>query len=371
MTDFLSTQHRVLQFDAVGADPQLKMVPIPQPGPGSAIIRIEVAEILSYHRDIYNGSRHYSFPTPLVGGMNAIGRITAVGPDATVLQEGQLVYIDCVIHARDNADTLFLSAIHDSGSEGSKRLMRNVWRDGCFAEYAKFPLENCFVLNEMILCRTLGYSIQDLMYIAHLLVPFGGLRDIRLEAGETIVVSPATGGYGGAGVMVAIAMGARVIAMGRNDEELARLKTFVLAGSPGACIETLKITGEEAADSKTLEGFGVIDAVLDLSPPQASKSTHVRSATSILRRNGRASLMGFVEQAVVPWHLVGRNITLKGKLMYDRDDILLLIKMLERGLFPRGRDFVDTKAFVLENWKVGLDIASKHTGVGKQVVFTP
>lgn len=369
MTDRLPTHHRALQLDSIGADLQLKTLPVPQPGPGSAIIRIEVAEVLSYHSEIYSGRRHYSFPTPLVGGLNAIGRIAALGPDATILKEGQLVYVDCVIHARDDPDTLFLSAIHDSAAEGSRKLMRDVWRDGCFAEYAKFPLENCFVLNETILCGTLGYSTQDLMYIGHLLVPFGGLRDIKLQSGETVIVSPATGGYGGAGVMVAIAMGARIIAMGRNERELARLKEHVLAGSQRACIETVKITGDEAADLKTLQGFGVLDAILDLSPPEASKSTHVRSATSALCRNGRASLMGFVEQPVVPWHFVRRNIALKGTLMYDRDDILLLIKMLERGLFSRAGGFVDTECFEMQDWKSALEMAREHNGAGKQVVL--
>jgi D-arabinose 1-dehydrogenase-like Zn-dependent alcohol dehydrogenase len=75
--------------------------------------------VLSFHREVYNGKRHCTFPTPLVGGISAIGRITTLGADATALKEGQLVYVDSVIHARGDADTLFLSAIHDSGAEGS------------------------------------------------------------------------------------------------------------------------------------------------------------------------------------------------------------------------------------------------------------
>ena len=371
MPSVLPNTYRALQLESVGEDFRVVELPMLQPGPGSAVIRIEVAEVLSYHREIYNGKRQYSFPTPIVGGINAIGRIAALGQDATLLEEGQLVYIDCVIHARDNPDTLFLSAIHDSSAIGSQKLMRDVWRDGTFAEYTKFPLENCIPLNENILCKHLGYTIEDLMYIGHLLVPFGGIRDIKLELGETIVVSPATGGYGGAGVQVAIAMGARVIAMGRNKQELARLKGHISNGSPRASIETVEITGDEAADLAKVQSFGKIDAVLDLTPPQASKSTHLRAATSALRRNGRASLMGFVEQPVVPWHLVGRNITLKGKLMYERDDILQLEKMLEKGLFSRGEAFVATEVFGLDNWKAASHRAAKHTGVGRQVVLKP
>jgi threonine dehydrogenase-like Zn-dependent dehydrogenase len=364
-------QHRALQLQSIDKGFQIVNLPIPKADPGSAIIRIEAASILSYHREIYNGTRHYSFPTPLVGGSSAVGRIVELGTDATTLSTGQLVYVDCVIRARDNPDTLFLSAIHDSGAEGSAKLMRDVWRDGAFAEYAKFPLENCFPLNEGKLCRELGYSIPDVVCMSILLVPFGGLRDIRLEPGETIVISPATGGYGGAAVLVAIAMGARVIAGGRNKEKLAALKDCVLATSPNAQIETIVWTGNEAGDTATLEHLGPIDAILDLTPPQASRSLHLRSATSALRRNGRVSMMGFVEQPVVPWTLVGKNISIKGKLMYEREDILLLTKMLENGMLPRGKALVDTKVYGLEEWKAGFDMAAEHTGVGKQVVFAP
>ncbi|KAJ4377539.1 hypothetical protein N0V83_000364 [Neocucurbitaria cava] len=367
----LPAQHHVLQLQSIEAGFQLKEVPTPQPGLGNAIIRIEASGIISYHREVYNGDRHYSFPTPIVGGISAIGRIAALGPDSTALKEGQLVYVDCVIHARDDPDTLFLSALHDGGAEGSKKLIRDVWRDGSFAEYARFPLENCISLDESRLCGSLGYSIADLMYMNYLLVPFGGLRDIKLEPGETIVVTPATGGYGGAGVQVAIAMGARVIAMGRNEEKLVVLKEHVLNSSPNAQIETVKITGDEAADLATLQSFGAIDAVLDLTPPQGSKSSHLRSATSALRRNGRVSLMGFVEQPVVPWTFVAKNITIRGKLMYEREDMLQFVKMLERGLFPHGKALVDTKSFQLSDWKAALDVASEHTGIGKQVIFIP
>ena len=48
--------------------------------------------------------------------------------------------------------------------------MRDVWRDGTFAEYAKVLLENCIPLNKARSCTPLGYSIEDLVYMAYLLV---------------------------------------------------------------------------------------------------------------------------------------------------------------------------------------------------------
>ena len=370
MESDLPSHHRALVLETIGGGFQVKQLPTPLPGLGNVIVRIEAAGVLSYHREIYNGDRQYSFPKPLVGGMSAIGRIAALGPDATALKHGQLVYVDCTIRARDDPDSIFLTALHEGMTEGSKKLMRDVWRDGTFAEYAKMPLENCIPLNEIRLCTSLGYSIEDLMYICYLLVPYGGLRDIGLEPGETIVICPATGGYGGAGVQVAIAMGARVIAFGRNEMELDRLKEHILKGSPNANIETAKMTGDEMTDAATLQAFGSIDAVLDFSPPQAAKSSHVRSAVRCLRRGGRVSLMGWNENPVAPT-VMGKNISLKGKLMYERSDMIQFVKMLEGGLFPRGQNFVDTKVFKLEDWKAGLDAGAEHIGVGKYVIFAP
>ncbi|KAF2107383.1 chaperonin 10-like protein [Lophiotrema nucula] len=375
MTFTLPEHHRALVLESVEAGFQVKDVPTPRPEPGSAILRIEAAGIVSYHREIYNGFRQYPFPTPLVGGYSAIGRIAAIGPDATVLQPGQLVYADCVITARDDSESIFLTAIHEGFTDGTKKLIKDVWRDGYWAEYAKVPLENIVLLDETRLCKDLGYSVQELIYMSYLMVPFGGLRDIKLEPGEVVVVCPATGGYGGAGVMVAIAMGARVIAMGRNENELSRLKAHVLESSPKADIETVKMTGDEMVDAATLKAFGTIDAVLDFTPPQASKSPHLRSAIWSLRRGGRVSLMGFHEDPFVPI-IMGKNLSLHGKLMYARNDMVLFVKMLERGLFPRGRAFTETKTFKLQDWKFffskeALNMAAEHTGIGKFVNFTP
>lgn len=371
MSSQLPTHHHALVVESTQSPLQVQTLPVPEVGLGNTIVRVEAAGVLSYHREVYNGGRQYSFPTPIVGGVGAIGRIAAVGPDSTSLKPGQLVFVDCVRRSRDDPDTMFLSAIHDSGIEGGIKLMRDVWRDGTFAEYAKAPLENCVPLNEERLCGELGYSIQNLAYISNLLVPYGGLRDIKLEPGETIVVSPATGGYGGAGVQVAVAMGARVIAMGRNEKELERMKAHILKGSPNASIETVRMTGDEAADTAALQRFGTIDAVLDFTPPQAATSTHLRSATSALRRNGRVSMMGFNEIPYSPWNFVAKNLSIKGKFMYEREDVVQFVKMVERGLFPRGSELVDTKAFPLEEWDKGFDAAAQHMGIAKHVVLTP
>ncbi|KAI0896626.1 putative quinone oxidoreductase [Annulohypoxylon nitens] len=370
MSSNIPPTHRALVLDTIEDGFHVKTVPTPQVGLGNAIVHITAAGIISYHREVYNGGRHYNFPKPIVGGISAIGRVAALGPDSTALKIGQLVLVDCVIHSRDNPDDLFLTAIHEGLTPGSKKLITDVWRDGTWAEYAKVPLENCFALDEERLCGTLGYKIPELLYMSYLLVAYGGLRDIRVEPGETIIIVPATGGFGGAGVMAAVAMGARVIAAGRNEKELARIQEVVRKGFPNGCVETVKLTGDELVDAEAMKAFGTVDAVLDLSPPQAMNEHYVQSGVHALRRNGRVSLMGWMHNVIVRT-FIGKNITLKGKLMYEREDILNFIKMMERGLFPRGENFVDLKTFKMEDWKEALDVGAEHTGIAKFVVFAP
>jgi NADPH:quinone reductase-like Zn-dependent oxidoreductase len=105
--------HRALVLSAIGEDPAVQTVPVPECTPGSALVRISVAGILPYARAVYGGGGAYPMPTPLVIGSSAIGRVVRVAPDATTLAVGQLVFIDSYIRGRDNKGISFLSGLHE------------------------------------------------------------------------------------------------------------------------------------------------------------------------------------------------------------------------------------------------------------------
>ena len=173
--------------------PTIEVVPVPQVTVGSAVVRVLSACVVSYTRDVCDGTRPYPMVLPLVPGTSAIGRVAAVAADATKLKPGDLVFIDAVIRSRDEPTDAFLPGVHSGGSEGSRKLMRDTWRDWTYAEYCRAPLENLTVLNEQRLTKELGYSLSELARIAGLLVPYGGLKDINLQPGQTVIVAPATG----------------------------------------------------------------------------------------------------------------------------------------------------------------------------------
>ena len=285
---------KALVVRSTSEPPTVETVPTPQPAIGSAVVRILFANTISYIRDIYNGKRKYPFPTPLIPGTSAIARVAAVGPDATKLKSGDLVFVDSTVRSRDNPTDVFLAAIIQGATPGSAKLMRDVYRDWAYAEYCQAPLENLTLLDEKRLTGDpsdggLGYKIEQIGAVSGALVPYGGLRDIELQAGQTVIVAPATGPFGGYAVAVALAMGARVIAMGRNTDSLARLKKKVPMPER---VETVPITGDMMADCDALKKHGQIDAYFDIGPPEAIGSTHIKSCILALRHSARISLMG-------------------------------------------------------------------------------
>lgn len=306
--------------------------PVPETTPGTALLRVLAAPLLSYASQVFQqgNPRHYSYPLPMVPGPSScIARVAAVPPDAVKLRPGALVWVDATVVARDDHDAVALQGLFDGFSDGSRALLRDGagsgLRDGSMAEYVRVPLENVFALDEAVLLGgrpevpqgqpaagglRLGYDVADLAYLCWMLVPYGGLRDVGLRVGETVIVAPATGPFGGVAVLVALAMGAgRVIAMGRNADALSRLRT----GREDR-VETVQITGDVEADAARLLALGPADVFFDISPPQAAGSSHIASAFRALRRGARVSLMGGIMDDVALPHaiIMHKDITIKG-----------------------------------------------------------
>lgn len=359
--------------------------PTPVLTSGSAIIQVLCAGLLSYSKDIYNGARKYTLPTPSIPGSGAIGRVVAVGNDATSLQMGDLVLCDIYLTGRDDRNVGALLGVHDGHSAAAKRMVHGEWRDSTYAEYVKLPLENCFKLNEEKLLASslpapdggvggLGYSVEELLHITSFAVPYGGLRDVGLDVCETVLIAPATGMFGSAAVKVALAMGANVIAMGRNAAALQQLKTDHPNSkeSGGSRLETVLITNDIQTDTAAIARFGMpVDVYFDISPPSASESTHFRSGILSVRHGGRVSLMGGIkgDVAVPLGYVMHANMTIKGKWMYERDDVLKLIKLVEGGRLRV--DGGSVKKYALEQWEEAFEAAASEAGPGRLVALVP
>ena len=120
----------------------VERVPDPLIGTGEVSVDVVAAPVLSYTGEVLSGRRQYLLPTPVVPGAGAIGRVRAVGPDATRLQPGQWVFCDPTVRGRDGAPTPDITLQGASArGEGGQKLQR-YFRDGTFAEQVRVPTEN-------------------------------------------------------------------------------------------------------------------------------------------------------------------------------------------------------------------------------------
>ncbi|KAG5747381.1 hypothetical protein H9Q70_009947 [Fusarium xylarioides] len=182
-------------------------------------------------------------------------------------------------------------------------------------------------------------------------VPFGGLQDISIRSGEKVIISPASGAFGSAAVLVALAMGAQVIAVGRNNETLEKVKAL----DPER-IRTVLNTGNVENDVKELTKDGLADAFFDISPGKAVTSTHFKSCIMSLRRGGRFIMLN--------------DITVKGKWMYTKDDMRNMIKLVEAGYLKL--DAVQTVGnFPMEKFAEAFEKAAKISSPLSQVLISP
>lgn len=370
----LPPTHRALVLHSLDSPLKVEHPPTPQATPGNVVVRVLAANVLSYGREILDGTRPYPYPKPYIPGGSAIGRIAAVGTDSTILAPGQLVLVDIMTRARDDASANYLMGIHNGFSSSTVKLATDEWRDATYAEYAKIPLESCYPLDEARLLGDaasggLGYSIDDLPYLYRLLVPFGGFRDIDLKVGETILIGPATGPYGTAAVSLALALGANVVAMGRNAAVLEKL------AATSDKVKTVQLTGDVGKDTAAIKKHGPIDVFFDISPPMAASSTHIMSGILSLAHSGRVSLMGGIAGDIsIPYGAVMFNdLKLHGKFMYERKDVRLLIKMVETGVMGLGAKIgarVEGK-FGLEEWDEAFTAAEENAGPGQYVIIAP
>ncbi|KAH8654955.1 chaperonin 10-like protein [Tricladium varicosporioides] len=354
----------------------IKEMPMPEVIPGSLIVKILTTSAEHSMLNIMAGQvPGLTLSTPFVPGTRAIGRVAAIGPDATTLEPGQLVILDPFIRGRDNPDVQLLwGAGVFGGDPRAIKLNNESWKDGMTAEYVRAPLENTYMLDEKRLLGSpseggLGYTTGDLMHIPRQVVAYGGLRGINLQSGETVIVAPATGAYSGAAVEVASAMGARVIAVGRNLEILKA----VAAANPRVEIVQLKNNFEE--DLAALQKFGTIDAYIDISPHIANDSTHVRSCMMALKQYGRVSLMGVLQNDIaIPYMMaVLKNITIRGQYMYEKEHVRGIIKLAESGVLKYGKaaGHEVLGRFGLDDWEKAFEIAKNDTGYGKISLVEP
>lgn len=126
-TNSLPQSHRALVLKSCEQPLVIEVRPLPQITSGSAIVRNLNVQLISYSREVWSGKRGYAFPTPMVPGGISVARVVSVGPDATTLKPGQLVYVHNFIASRDNPDELCLFGFTSGFSPGTHSMVEKEW----------------------------------------------------------------------------------------------------------------------------------------------------------------------------------------------------------------------------------------------------
>lgn len=229
---------------------RMEDLPVPEPGPGEARVKIAAAGVNFI--DTYQRSGQYPVALPYVPGVEAAGIVDAVGPDVDQVKPG-----DTVAYAM---------------------------QPGAYAEYAVVPAWKLVPVPEAIeLEQAAAVMLQGMT--AHYLA----LSTFPLQPGHTALVHAAAGGVGTLLVQIAKRRGARVIGTVSTEEKAA------LARQLGADEVILYTQVDFEAEVKRLTDGRGVDVVYD----SVGRDTFDKSL-NCLRPRGYMVLYGQSSGAVPP-----------------------------------------------------------------------
>lgn len=352
------------KLDRLGGTLAFVDVPVPQVRPGSILLRVETQSLMSYLKPYVDGAlRAYRAPEHFVPGGNAIGIVEAVGADVWHVRPGLRVVASSHLVARENVSEPGQILIGVTSPDAIGDRLQQSWKDGTLAEYALFPAQAVTPIEGLD-----DHDLPRLTAVTRCVVPYGGLVRGRLAAGETVVVNGATGAYGTAGVMVALAMGAvRVVAAGRNADMLSELAR--VAGPRVRPVALCGTVARDAAALRTAAGGGAhlaFDMVGHASDPNSTLA-----ALGALHRGGRLVLMG---SSAVPVPLdylqvMFNNWEIIGNFMHAQDAYLPLLALVRSGLLDLGP--IRPQVFALADLERAMAAAGRAGSFDLVVVTGP
>ncbi|MCV9999599.1 alcohol dehydrogenase family protein [Pararhizobium sp. YC-54] len=238
---------------------------------------------------------------PRVQGTDTIGYIVAVGQGIDKARIGERIMVDFSIYNRDD-DSL---ADIDYMGHG---------RDGGYAEYMALPAENAHVV------ATDMTDIELATFCCAYLTGERMLERARLAAGETVLVTGASGGVGSGIIQLARARGAIPIAVTAPGKEQAMLDIgaeAVATRGDGDLVEAVY----KAASGRP------IDVVADL-----VGGAMFNDLLKILRPEGRYTTAGAIAGPVVQLDLRTmylKQLELHGSSQGSRADFRRLVRYIE------------------------------------------
>jgi NADPH2:quinone reductase len=259
---------KAIQISETGGPEVLKLaeLPIPQPGPGQVLIRVEATGVNFI--EIYFRKGTYKAALPLVPGSEAAGTVEELGPGVTGFAAGDAVASVSVL--------------------------------GSYAEYALAPAAGLVKVPEGVTMEQAAAAMLQGM-TAHYLVT----STFPLKKGDTMLVHAGAGGVGLLLTQMATKIGARVITTCSTEEKAE------LSREAGASDVILYTEKEFEPEVKKLTGGKGVDVVYD----SVGKTTF-EGSLNCLRPRGMLALFGASSGPVPPFDPI--QLSGKGSLFLTR-----------------------------------------------------
>lgn len=278
----------------------IEETPVPEPGPGEVLVRLEATGVC--HTDLHaaNGDWPVKPKPPFIPGHEGVGRVAAIGRDVRRVKEGDRVGVAWLHTAcgycpycRTGWETL-------CGSQQNTGYSVN----GTFAEYALADPNFVGLLPD-----ALDWGPAAPVLCAGVTV-YKGLKETEVKPGEWVVIS-GVGGLGHMAVQYARAMGMHVAAIDVHEDKLA------LARSLGA---EIAIDGRQTDPISELQSrIGGAHGVLVTAVSPAAFD----QAFGVLRPHGTMALVGLPpgKMALPIFDTVLKRITIRGSIVGTRQDL--------------------------------------------------
>jgi len=335
---------RAARYHGPGDSLRLEEVPIPQPVPGEALVRVRAAGVCHTELHFLSGVLNLGV-APLTLGHEMAGEVAKVGPGVTSVRPGDRVivyyYLGCgACHwCRTGQENLCDALVAEYGFVS----------DGGLAEYVKVPARNLVKLPASLSfeeAATLGCSATTAIHAAGL---------ARLAPGDVALVY-GFGGVGAALVQYCGLAGARVIAVGRSPAKLQLARDLGAEAAIDAAREDVPARVRELT-----AGQGA-DAVFEL----VGTAESMPKAVASLRKRGRLVFIGYSQDllTVSPIQLVILEAQVLGSVGNTLDELSRAVDLSAAGGIRATID----RVVPLEDVNRVLDDLRQGKVVGRAVV---
>lgn len=298
---------------APGEPLRIEEVPVPEPGPGEALVRVRACGLCGTDLHLAVDGDLPVERVPITLGHEAAGVVAAIGPDGGEVSEGQRV---ALFPAASCGRCRFCLAGREALCDHSK--VYGMARDGALAEYVAAPARSLVPLPEAVPFDIGAIVTDGVATPFHALRARGGLR-----AGESVGIF-GCGGLGSHAIALARLMGAAPI-IAVDLDPAARERALAL----GADV-ALDPSGDDVAKAVRTAAAGGLDLAVEF----VGLPDTVELALRCLGKRGRAVVVGVgPARASLPplVAFVGREQSVLGSFGADSADSRDLYALIAAG----------------------------------------